>query len=77
MIRLVTCDRYEVIKTIPDNEDPVEACSRAMEQRNDGFAVISFGSDGRMLSDHMELTEHHDDGPPYDMATATGMYDYL
>lgn len=77
MTRLVTCDRYEVIGEIPDDEDPVEACARAMEARDDGFAVIAFDSDGRMLSDSVELTEHHDDGPPYDMATATGMYDFL
>jgi hypothetical protein len=76
MIKLVTCDRYQVIKRIPDDEDPVEACATAMEERGDGFAVIAFDRDGRMLSDSVELTEHAGDGPPYDAATATGMYDY-
>jgi hypothetical protein len=75
MIYFLTCRDYTVIARAPfDCSEAPAICERLEDERNDGYAVVAY-RDGTQIADACGYTDHTDGGPPYDAATATGMYD--
>lgn len=77
MIAYLTCRDYSIIETAPYNTPPdaiVARCGELEEERDDGFAVFA-SIDGRTVADAERYSDSHEGAPPYDAATATGMYD--
>lgn len=74
MIVFLTCKGYQVIgETTNDCDAPAE-CLRLEQERNDGYAVVA-SRDGVLVADAGGWMRTRHGPPPYDAATATGMYD--
>lgn len=76
MIYFVTCNGFETIHSVPAPEavDVPAECRRLELARNDGFAVFAC-VDGQSVADAEGWYDSYEGAPPYDAATATGMYD--
>jgi len=74
MATLLTCRDYSVIGFAPDDSNLPLHCERHEQARNDGYAVIA-SIDGQIVACASGWEDGNDGGPPYDAATATGMYD--
>lgn len=70
---LIDCEG-NVIREVPFDADLPALCRQEEELRNDGRAVIA-SRDGWLEADATGYWDRDEGPPPYDAATATGMYD--
>lgn len=73
MYKIVSCNGYYVVGT---SQDPVEAVEISRNHVDGTYANIIF-KNGRVVGDCVDgiVGPTHEGSPPYDHATATGMYD--
>jgi len=71
---VLTCNGYTVEATAETLDEAVRLCSERELATLDSYArVVSY--DGRLVADADGPREERHGSPPYDAATATGMYD--
>lgn len=75
MMIFETCRDYTRIARAPNDADAPEICRSLELERADGYAVVAV-RDGQVVADAEGWRSRHDGPPPFDAATATGMYDY-
>lgn len=74
MIVILTCNGYEWEASARTAEDAAEACRALETQDDDRFARVAY-ENGRIVADAEGVVDQRYGSPPYDAATATGMYD--
>jgi hypothetical protein len=74
VIVFTTCRNYTTVATATYDVDAPAECARLEEERGDGYAVVAW-QNGRLIADAEGWADDREGAPPYDAATATGMYD--
>ncbi len=74
MYYILTCNKYIVEDQATTMDEAVKKCAAREKATKDGYARV-VRQDGKLCADADGPYNWHD-SPPYDAATATGMYDY-
>lgn len=70
----LTCDGYTVIAEDRYDCNAPAICRRLETERDDGYCVVA-SRNGELVADADGWWSRDEGSPPYDAATATGMYD--
>jgi len=74
MITILSCNGYKVEATATTLREAVVLCRELEVRASDSFARVILDN-GTLVGDCEGLWRYSPGAPPYDSATATGMYD--